>query len=128
MTQFFSEYYGKRITVDLDALSMDTNPPGTITWDPDYDRDEPENSLKGLAGFDCGREPYDEDADGEEADWYLGFILRVRVSREGIIETVFPEVRLWAWGSDGLGDPDPYECWSETADAQAKAWLDKITA
>jgi len=98
---FFDEYIGKTVS------------------DPNYARTY-------TYGEHLNSRPYDEDADGEEANWTVSTTLLITVEK-GKIEALEPDVRVYCPGDSGLGDVDPYDYWEKEDDDAAQAILGRIT-
>ena len=90
-------YAGKRITVNLDDLSLNNTDFG---WDPDYS--EAEDDEDPIGGNGCMRlsdRPSDEDD-----NWTVVISVSFTVNAEGLIESVEPRAEVFCFGDSGLGE------------------------
>ena len=113
-------YAGKRITVNLDDLSLNNTDFG---WDPDYS--EAEDDEDPIGGNGCMRlsdRPSDEDD-----NWTVIISVSFTVNAEGLIESVEPRAEVFCFGDSGLGDCDPEDIWTDEDVELASQFLDSIT-
>lgn len=102
-TELMTKYAGKRIAVNLDALSGDNR---DFDWDQEYsDDDEP---VGGSGYYPLRRLEYSE---LENAT--LSTAVSFTVNADGEIESVEPCARVFCFGDSGLGDCDPEEEWDD---------------
>ena len=113
-------YAGKRITVNLDDLSLNNTDFG---WDPDYsEAEDDEDSIGGNGCMRLSDRPSDEDD-----NWTVVISVSFTVNAEGLIESVEPRAEAFCFGDSGLGDCDPEDIWTDEDMELASQFLDSIT-
>ena len=70
--------------------------------------------------------PYDEDAEGEEANWSVSISLLFTVE-DGKLVSIEPYADITCPGDSGLGDVDPYDYWEPSDYEKAESFLRRIT-
>ena len=113
-------YAGKRITVNLDDLSLNNTDFG---WDPDYS--EAEDDEDPIGGNGCMRlsdRPSDEDD-----NWTVIISVSFTVNAEGLIESVEPRAEVFCFGDSGLGECGAEDIWTDEDLELASQFLDSIT-
>ena len=113
-------YAGKRITVNLDDLSLNNTDFG---WDPDYsEADDDEDPIGGNGCMRLSDRPSDEDD-----NWTVIISVSFTVKADGLIESVEPGAEVLCFGDSSLGDCDPEDIWTDEDMELASQFLDSIT-
>ena len=111
MCNFFEEYIGKTVTNPEYIIPPEE---GEDAWEEEYDEELDER-------------PYDEDAEGEEADWSISTALLFTVKGDKLVR-LEPDVRVYCPGDSGLGDVDPWDYWESKDNELAESFLRRITS
>ena len=114
--ELMARYAGKRIAVDLDALSGANR---DFDWDQEYSDDDEPAGGNGYYPL-C----YREYSGLPNAN--LSTAVSFTVNADGEIESVEPCARVFCFGDSGLGECDPEEEWDDEDLEIASQFLNTI--